>query len=68
VTSPATADVYLSGKHAGPVNQHLKVRCGRFFVRLAAPETRRYPDWVSHGETLVIPCQQLTRLELGTGR
>jgi serine/threonine protein kinase len=65
VASPASADVYLSGKIAGPVNQPLKVRCGRFFVRLAAPGESRYPEWVSGGETVVITCQQLTRLEMG---
>jgi len=64
VVSPASANVYLSGKIAGPVNQALKVRCGRWFVRLAAPPESRYPDWVSRGETVVVACQELTRLEL----
>jgi serine/threonine-protein kinase len=65
VTSPASANVYLSGKIAGPVNQPLKVRCGRWFVRLAAPPETRYPEWVSSGETVVVACQQQTRVDLG---
>jgi hypothetical protein len=65
VASPATANVYLSGKIAGPVNTPLKVRCGRFFVRLAAPPESRYPEWVSPGTTVVVACQELTRLDLG---
>ncbi|APR75780.1 Serine/threonine protein kinase [Minicystis rosea] len=64
VASPANADVYLSGKLAGSVNQPLKVRCGRFFVRLATPGESRYPEWVSPGETVVITCQQMTRLDM----
>ena len=65
VASPASANVYLSGKLAGPVNQPLKVRCGRWFVRLAATPETRYPEWVSGGETVVIACQRSTRLTLG---
>ncbi len=38
IVSPAKANVYVSGKLAGPVNKPLKVRCGRFFIRLAAPQ------------------------------
>lgn len=64
VSSPANANVYLSGKLAGPVNQPLKVRCGRFFIRLAAPGEGRFPEWVSAGETFVIACQQMNRMEM----
>ena len=68
VTSPATANVYLSGKIAGAVNQPLRVRCGRWFVRLAAPPESRYPEWVSAGETVVVACQQATRVDLSAPR
>jgi hypothetical protein len=65
VASPAVATVYVSGKLAGPVNEALKVRCGRFFVRLATPGSTRYPEWVSAGETVFVTCQGSTRIELG---
>jgi serine/threonine-protein kinase len=65
VSSPANATVYVSGKRAGPVNQPLKVRCGRWFVRLAASGEGRYPEWVSGGETVVVGCQAMTRVEMG---
>jgi hypothetical protein len=69
VASPANANVYVSGKLAGPVNKPLKVRCGRWFIRLAAPqEGGRYPEWVSAGETVIVPCQESTRLEMGPRR
>jgi hypothetical protein len=69
VRSPANANVYVSGKLAGPVNQPLKVRCGRWFVRLAAPqEAGHYPEWVSRGETVVVPCQESTKVEIGPRR
>jgi len=47
------------------VNKPLKVRCGRFFIRLAAPQEGKYPEWVSKGETVVVACQDSTRLEMG---
>ncbi len=65
VASPANANVFVSGKLAGPVNKPLKVRCGRWYVRLAAPqEGGRYPEWVSPGETVLVACQDATRLEM----
>jgi serine/threonine protein kinase len=64
VVSPANAMVYLSGKRAGEVNQALRVRCGRWFVRLATPQVGRYPEWVTEGETVVIPCQESIRIEM----
>ena len=67
VASPAKANVYVSGKLAGPVNKALKVRCGRWFIRLAAPQEGRYPEWVSKGETVVVACQDSTRLDMGPG-
>jgi hypothetical protein len=68
VVSPASANVYVSGRLAGPVNKPNKVRCGRWFVRLAAPqEGGRYPEWVSPGETVIVPCQESTKVEMGPG-
>jgi serine/threonine-protein kinase len=64
VTSPALADVYISGKRLGPANEALEVRCGRWFVRLAAPREGRYPMWVSRGETVDVGCQAATRIEI----
>ena len=64
VATPASANVYLSGKIAGPANAPLRVRCGRWFVRLAAPPESRYPEWVSQGETVVVACQQVTRVDM----
>jgi hypothetical protein len=68
VSSPANASVYVSGKLAGPVNKPLKVRCGRWFIRLASPQDGRYPEWVSQGETVVVPCQETTRLDMSPKR
>jgi eukaryotic-like serine/threonine-protein kinase len=64
VASPAVAHVYISGKRLGPANEPLEVRCGRWFVRLAAPREGRYPEWVSRGETVDVGCQVATRIEI----
>jgi eukaryotic-like serine/threonine-protein kinase len=64
VVSTSSAHVYLSGKHLGPVNEPLQVRCGRWFVRLATPREGRYPEWVSRGETINVDCQAATRIEI----
>ena len=64
VVSPAQAHVYISGKRLGPANEALEVRCGRWFVRLAAPRDGRYPTWVSRGETVDVGCQAATRIEM----
>ncbi len=64
VVSPALAHVYISGKRLGPANEALEVRCGRWFVRLAAPREGRYPEWVSRGETVDVGCQAATRIEI----
>ncbi len=64
VVSPAAAHVYISGKRLGPANEALEVRCGRWFVRLAAPREGRYPEWVSRGETVDVGCQTATKIEI----
>jgi len=65
VSFPAAANVYLMGKLIGPVNQDLKVLCGRFFLRLAETElVGRYPNWVTKGESVYIPCQERADLKM----
>jgi hypothetical protein len=68
VASPASANVFVSGKLAGPVNKPLKVRCGRWFIRLATLQEGRYPDWVTAGETVLVACQESTRIEMNPRR
>jgi hypothetical protein len=68
VASPAMANVFVSGKLAGPVNKPLKVRCGRWFIRLATLQEGRYPDWVTAGETVLVACQESTRIEMNPRR
>ncbi len=64
VTSPAQANVYIFGKLLGPVNQALRTRCGKFFMRLAAPnDGGPFPEWVSAGQTIEVPCQQAIKVE-----
>ncbi|MCC6551529.1 MAG: protein kinase [Polyangiaceae bacterium] len=64
VTSQGPANVHVNGKLAGPANQPLQVRCGRWFVRLARPGESRYPDWVSAGSTVTVPCQGATTVDM----
>jgi len=64
VASPAAAHVYISGKRVGAANEALQVRCGRWFVRLAAPREGYYPQWVSRGETINVACQAATKIEI----
>ncbi len=64
VASPAAAHVYISGKRVGATNEALQVRCGRWFIRLAAPREGYYPQWVNRGETINVACQAATRIEI----
>lgn len=64
VSSSKNATVYLSGKAAGPVNRPLRVRCGRWYARLAAIGEGRFPTWVSAGETVAIACQGSTQFAI----
>jgi serine/threonine-protein kinase len=65
VQSTRDADVYLTGKRAGPANGPLDVRCGTWFVRLARPGEDFPPEWVGAGETVRVACQAATTVELG---
>lgn len=64
VVSSGAADVYLSGRRAGPANEMLEVRCGTWFVRLAKPGEDYPPEWVGAGETVRVACQEMTKVEL----
>lgn len=68
VQSGRDADVYLTGKRAGPANAPLDVRCGTWFVRLARPGEDFPPEWVGAGETVRVACQAATTVELGPGQ
>jgi hypothetical protein len=58
VTTPAKSDVFVNGILAGPANTPLKVRCGKWFVRLGTPVAGSpFPSWVAPGKTVVVPCQ-----------
>ncbi|MGK4008754.1 protein kinase [Sorangium sp. So ce1036] len=61
---PETGGVYVNGKHAGPVNEPLVVRCGRFFVRVGKPGETKYPEWLSAGVTALVPCQNTTQVDI----
>lgn len=64
VTSTAEADVFINGRNAGTVNQPLRVRCGRYYVRLGRPTEGQFPQWVSAGMTVQVACQESTRVEM----
>jgi serine/threonine protein kinase len=67
VDFPTPGNVYISGKKLGPTGQRLQVQCGRWFVRVANQGDGRFPEWVSPGETVVVPCQDATRIEMKPG-
>ncbi|MGK3998382.1 serine/threonine-protein kinase [Sorangium sp. So ce1024] len=64
VAFPESGAVYVTGKHAGPVNEPLVVRCGRFFVRVGRPGKTKFPEWASAGVTAVVPCQAATTIDI----
>jgi serine/threonine protein kinase len=65
VTSPAKSDVYVNGILAGPANTPLKVRCGKWFVRLGTSVAGSpFPSWVAPGRTVVVPCQATATTEI----
>jgi serine/threonine protein kinase len=70
VDFPTPGNVYISGRKLGPTGQRLQVQCGRWFVRVANQSDARTPEWVSSGETVLVPCQDATRVEMkrGAGR
>ena len=62
VKGPDTTDVYLNGVRRGATNEALMVPCGHFFLRLAPPNSGRYPAWTSRGEHAFVACKSSTVL------
>ncbi|MFO0762496.1 MAG: hypothetical protein U0359_39015 [Byssovorax sp.] len=63
VVSAQAAEVYLTGKQAGPANAPLEVRCGTWFLRLGKPNGDLPPTWVGPGKTVRIACQAETTVD-----
>jgi serine/threonine-protein kinase len=57
IVYPGDAVVYISGRKLGQTNTRLQNRCGRYFVRIAKSGEGQYPEWLSAGEPVAIPCQ-----------
>ena len=62
VKGPDTTDVYLNGVRRGATNEALMVPCGHFFLRLAPPNSGRYPAWTTRGEHAFVACKSSTVL------
>ncbi|MBK9264751.1 MAG: protein kinase [Polyangiaceae bacterium] len=58
------ATVYLSGRKVGQTNTRLQNKCGRYFVRVAKTASGAYPEWLSAGESVAIPCQDSIRITI----
>lgn len=64
VVYPEDATVYVSGRKLGQTNTRLQNRCGRYFVRIAKTADGPYPEWLSAGQPVPIPCQDSIRVEI----
>jgi serine/threonine-protein kinase len=66
VNSPDVARVYVTGKYLGNTNEPITTGCGRFFVRIGvmAFPADRVPTWIAPGESIAIPCQQVTTVRM----
>jgi eukaryotic-like serine/threonine-protein kinase len=64
VVYPDDAMVYVSGRKLGQTNTRLQNRCGRYFVRIAKAGDSVYPEWLSAGQPVAIPCQDSIRVEI----
>lgn len=62
VVYPDDATVYVSGRKLGQTNTRLQNRCGRYFVRIARTGDGPYPEWLSAGEPVAIPCKDSIRV------
>jgi len=62
VKGPNPTDVYLNGVRRGATNEALMVPCGQFFLRLAPPNSGRYPAWTTSGEHAFVACKSSTVL------
>ncbi len=61
---PDVASVYVSGRLLGPTNERLQNKCGRYFVRVASSKSGSYPEWLSAGIPVSIPCQDSIKIEI----
>ena len=66
VEFPGEGVVYVSGRKLGRTNQMLVVPCGSKFVRVATTAEGRYPEWLSPGETVDVPCLGSTKFSTST--
>jgi serine/threonine-protein kinase len=64
VVYPDEAMVYVSGRKLGKTNMRLQNRCGRYFVRIAKAGDGPYPEWLSAGTPVAIPCQDSIRVSI----
>ncbi|MRG92640.1 serine/threonine protein kinase [Polyangium spumosum] len=68
VNFPAEGHVYLSGKKLGRTNEPFQVPCGNKFVRVSSTAEGRYPEWLSAGVTVRVPCQESLKIDVVPGR
>ncbi|WP_372518161.1 serine/threonine protein kinase [Polyangium jinanense] len=68
VVFPSEGNVYVSGKKLGRTNETFQAPCGSKFVRVSSSAEGRYPEWLSAGETVLVPCQEMLRIEVVPGR
>jgi eukaryotic-like serine/threonine-protein kinase len=64
VVYPGDATVYVSGRKLGQTNTRLQNKCGRYFIRIAKTADGPYPEWLSAGQPVAIPCQDSIRVEI----
>lgn len=64
VVYPGEATVYVSGRKLGQTNTRLQNKCGRYFIRIAKTGDGPYPEWLSAGQPVAIPCQDSIRIEI----
>jgi len=64
VVYPGDATVYVSGRKLGQTNTRLQNKCGRYFIRVAKTADGPYPEWLSAGQPVAIPCQDSIRVEI----
>lgn len=64
VAYPDEALVYVSGRKLGKTNTRLQNRCGPYFVRIAKSTSGAYPEWLSAGESVKIPCQDSVQITI----
>ena len=63
VSSPiAGADVFVHGRHAGPLGEWLQVACGTKYVRLGTKPPMT--TWLEPGSSVTIACRDRTKKEI----